>query len=103
MKEKYTAKLESQLKEWESAVEKMAIKAGEKISLDEWREKKASALKKLDELRNEGGDRWEVLKMGVESAWDELRAAYETATAPRDAAPTDRKQSQAQSGAPAPE
>lgn len=89
MKEKYTARMESQLKEWESAIEKMAHKAGAKIPLDDWKEKKDAALKKLDELRSEGGDRWEVLKMGVESAWDELRAAYETATGPMESAPTD--------------
>ena len=86
MKEKYTARMESQLKEWESAVEKMAHK---KLPLEAWKEKKGAALKKLDELRNEGGDRWEVLKMGVDSAWDELRAAFETATGPMEAAPTD--------------
>jgi hypothetical protein len=91
MKENYTAKMESQLKEWEGSIEKLKSRAGEKTWLDDWKSKKDAALKKLDELRNEGGDRWEVLKMGVESAWDELRAAYETATAPIEDAPTDRE------------
>ncbi|UQA63066.1 hypothetical protein [Polyangium aurulentum] len=69
MREAYLEKLETQLKDWEH-------KAGDKLGL---RARLDDAKKKLDELRAETGDRWDVLRMGVESAWEELKTAYETA------------------------
>jgi hypothetical protein len=85
MKEQYLAKLESQLKEWEASLESLKERAGEKLDLEEhlaeWRAKREAAVKKLDELKSDTGERLEVLKMGVESAWAELKAAFETATA----------------------
>ena len=82
MKETYLERMESQLKEWETAIEKLAAKAGQKIQLDDWKSKTAAARTKFEELRSEGEDRWDIVKMGVESAWQELRATYETVTAP---------------------
>ena len=35
----------------------------------------------LEELKSDGSDRWDILKIGVESAWEELRAAFEMAAA----------------------
>ena len=69
MREAYLEKLETQLKDWES-------KAGDKLGL---RGRLDDAKKKLEELRAETGDRWDVLRMGVESAWDEIKTAFETA------------------------
>ena len=36
----------------------------------------------LEQLRSDTGDRFDVLRMGVESAWSELKAAFDTATGP---------------------
>ncbi len=86
MKEAFVQKLETQLKDWESKLS--AIKDG---GLDEWRGKRDHAVAKLDELRTSGSERFDVLRMGVESAWAELRTAFETATAakPNESAPAD--------------
>ena len=88
MKEAFVKKLEAQLSEWESAIGALAIKADIDVRaiLEDWKTKRDTAVKKLEELKSDGSDRWDILKMGVESAWDELRAAYETAktkSAPR--------------------
>jgi hypothetical protein len=69
MREAYLEKLETQLKDWEA-------KAGDKLGL---RARMDDARRKLEELRAETGDRWDVLRMGVESAWDEIKTAFETA------------------------
>jgi hypothetical protein len=81
MKEAYLAKLETQLKDWERAVEGLKDRADFHRISEEWKTRRETAMKKLEELRSDTSDRWDVLKMGVESAWDELRTAFETATA----------------------
>ena len=82
MKEAFVTKLEAQLTEWESALGAIRTKADKDVHslLDDWKTKREAAVKKLEELKSDGSDRWDVLKMGVESAWEELRAAFETAT-----------------------
>ncbi len=75
MKEAFVQKLETQLKDWEGKLS--SIKDG---GLEEWRDKRSHAVSKLDELRTSGSERFDVLRMGVESAWAELRTAFETAT-----------------------
>jgi hypothetical protein len=81
MKEAFVKKLEAQLSEWESAIAGLAAKADNDVQarLSDWKVKRDAAVKKLEELKNDGSERWDILKMGVESAWDELRAAFETA------------------------
>ena len=81
MKEAFVKTLEAQLTEWEGAIAGLASKADKDVQalLAEWKVKRDGAVKKLEELKSDGSDRWDILKMGVESAWDELRAAYETA------------------------
>jgi N12 class adenine-specific DNA methylase len=69
MREAYLEKLETQLKDWEA-------KAGDKLGL---RTRMEDARRKLEELRAETGDRWDVMRMGVESAWEEIKTAFETA------------------------
>lgn len=83
MKEAFVTKLEAQLTEWESALGAIRTKADKDVHalLDDWKTKREVAVKKLEELKSDGSDRWDVLKMGVESAWEELRTAFETATA----------------------
>jgi len=81
MKDAFVSKMESQLKESEASLDQLKHRAENKLHLEDWRTKKAAALAKLEQLRSDSGDRWNALRMGVESAWDELRAAFVTATA----------------------
>jgi hypothetical protein len=83
MKEAFVKKLEAQLSEWEGAIAALATKTDNDVHalLENWKTKRDVAVKKLEELKSDGSGRWDILKMGVESAWDELRAAFETATA----------------------
>lgn len=83
MKEAFVKKLEAQLSEWEGAITALATRADNDVHalVEDWKTKRDAAVKKLEELKSDGSGRWDILKMGVESAWDELRAAFETATA----------------------
>lgn len=92
MKEAFVTKLEAQLTEWEGVLGALRTKADKDVHalLDEWKTKREAAVKKLEELKSDGSERWDVLKMGVDSAWDELRAAYETATAKSTPKPDDK-------------
>jgi thiamine monophosphate kinase len=44
--------------------------------IDDLKTKYQAAQTKLAELKAAGGEKWEVLKTGVESAWSELEAAF---------------------------
>jgi hypothetical protein len=76
MREEYLAKLSSQLKEWELRLDELRDKAEHRVHFAVRFE---DMRKKLEELRAETGDRWDVLRMGFESAWDELKTAFDTA------------------------
>lgn len=39
--------------------------------------KRQSVREKLDELRESGGEKWEILKGGIEAAWTDLEVAFE--------------------------
>lgn len=45
--------------------------------LDEAKVKRDAAAKKLDELKDAGADRWEKIKEGVGSAFDDLKKVFE--------------------------
>ncbi len=72
----YIRAKEEQLIEWERALDKDAL--GGRV--DAWRKKRDEVKAKLEALKSDTSDRWDVLRMGLESAWDELKAAFETAT-----------------------
>ena len=46
-----------------------------------WRAKRDEVKEKLESLANETGDRWDIVRMGFESAWAELEVAFRSATA----------------------
>ena len=80
----YQKKLEAQLKEWDKQLDQLmatAKKAGTDVRVkveDELaglKKKRATAQKKLDELRDRGENAWEDLKDGVEKAWDDISDA----------------------------
>jgi hypothetical protein len=81
MKEGYVEKLEKELGELETKVVALKDKGAAGI-LEDWKARRAELARKIDELKGSSHDRWDVLKMGVDSAWAELRAAVETAMRP---------------------
>ena len=81
VKEEYQKKLQVQLDEWGTEIDKLKVVAdkaktglqGEYYKeLEELRSQQLTAQKKLHELKEESGDAWEDLKEGVEGAWDAL-------------------------------
>ena len=75
--QEYIAEKKAELAKWERSLEE---RAHLKDALAPWHAKKDEAIARLEALAKETGDRWDVLRMGVESAWAELRAAYEAVT-----------------------
>jgi chromosome segregation ATPase len=78
-------KLESQLKDWEAKLDVLVAKAevvraeaksDYREHIDELKTKHRLAKAKLEELKAEGNDKWDTLKSGVESAWNELENAF---------------------------
>ena len=80
MKEGYAERLEKELTEWESKLEALREKGASGI-LEDLKAKRDELRAKLGELRTSSHERWDVVKMGVDSAWAELRSAFETALA----------------------
>lgn len=80
----YQKKIEAQLKEWDKQLDqlmaqmrKMGVEARTKVEseLANLKSKRATAQKKLDEVRNRSEDAWEDLTDGVEKAWDDISDA----------------------------
>jgi hypothetical protein len=82
-------KMETQLKQWGAKLDELVAKAEEagaeaKIDyrkrIDDLKSKHQEVQSKLAELRAAGGEKWEILKHGVESAWKELEVAIKKMT-----------------------
>lgn len=78
-------KMEVQLKQWGAKLDELVAKAEEagteakvdyRKSIDDLKSKHRVAQARLDELRAAGGEKWGAFKIGVESAWTELEAAF---------------------------
>ena len=78
-------KLESQLKQWGARLDEFVAKTDKagttaridnRKRIDDLRAKYQAAESKLDEVRTAGSEKWETLKTGVESAWNELEVAF---------------------------
>ena len=78
MKDSLIAKFESQLGELEKAVEELGSKVGDKVELSAIREQRAKLGQILSEIGRTRPERVDVLRMGLESAWAELRTAVDT-------------------------
>ena len=75
--QQYIAEKKAELAQWERTLEE---RAHLKAALAPWHAKKDEMVARLEALAKETGDRWDVLRMGVESAWAELRATYDALT-----------------------
>jgi len=78
-------KLETQLKQWGAKLDEFIAKADRagttaridnRKRIDDLTAKVQVAQSKLDEVKTAGSERWETLKTGVESAWNELDLAF---------------------------
>jgi chromosome segregation ATPase len=87
-KEAYEKKLEAQLQEWKTDIDKMKAKADKADArarleyykqIEELRTKQQAAQKKLTELKTAGESAWEDLKAGIDIAWSSLGEAVKSA------------------------
>ncbi len=83
LQEAYLAKVEAELKEWDAEImqhEAKAERAQAQIQIQYYeqlaalRTKHTTAGEKLHELKQASSTAWESVKLGVESAWHELRS-----------------------------
>lgn len=88
MKESYQQKLQAQMDEWNSEIDKLKAKADKadaeiKIEyykkIDDLRVKQQEATDKLAGLVSASDDAWEELKAGIESAWFTLGESIDRA------------------------
>jgi septation ring formation regulator EzrA len=77
--------METQLKQWGARLDEIvakvekagtAVKADHRKRVDDLKAKYQAAQSRLAEVKAAGGEKWETLKTGVESAWSELEAAF---------------------------
>jgi hypothetical protein len=82
-------KMEAQLEHWGTKLQALVTKAeavGEDAKgegrkrIDELASKHHAAKLRLDELKAAGAEKWDTLKVGVESAWHELETTFEKLT-----------------------
>jgi hypothetical protein len=77
--------MEKQLQHWGAKLDELVANAKEADKeadidyhhrVDELKAKYHVAQAKLEELRDVGGDKWDTIKTGFESAWYELEVAF---------------------------
>ena len=87
-KDAYEKKLEAQLKEWKTDIDKMKAKADKADAeakleyykqIEDLRTKQEAAQKKLTELKASGESAWEDLKAGIDLAWKSLGESIKSA------------------------
>jgi hypothetical protein len=83
--EAHVGKMEKQLRQWGAQLDELVAKAegagteakvDYRKCIDDLKAKHQVAQSKLDELKAAGSEKWETLKTGVESAWNELDVAF---------------------------
>ena len=88
MKEAYQKKLQAQLNEWSADIDKLKAKADKAKAdeqlvyykqIEELRSMQEEAGSNLAELKESSDDTWEVLKAGMESKWNSLSNALNSA------------------------
>jgi uncharacterized coiled-coil DUF342 family protein len=87
-REEYINKLAAQLKEWSAKVDELESKAHEtkadvkteyEKQIRQMKDKRDTAMQKLQELKGASTDAWDALKAGSEAAWAELKNAVTAA------------------------
>ncbi len=79
--------MERQLSRWGAKLDELYARAEEKsvearveyrLAIDDLLVKHELAQARLAELQVAGGDKWDIMKEGVESAWSDLEIAFES-------------------------
>jgi hypothetical protein len=87
-REDYVRKMHAMLDEWNSDLDRLAVRADQikadaraeyKKQIQDLRLKCDDAGKKLEEFKRVQGDAWEDLKGGMDLAWSALGEAFESA------------------------
>ena len=90
LQEAYLAKVEAELKEWDAEImqhEAKAERAQAQIQIQYYeqlaalRTKHTTAGEKLHELKQASGAAWETVKIGLETAWHDLKGGLTSAAA----------------------
>ena len=85
----YEEKLDAQLEEWSAQIALLKAKASKaraeaKIeynkTIEALQRRQDEARAKLHELKASGDEAWEDIKIGLEKAWAEVKAAFHDAT-----------------------
>jgi hypothetical protein len=81
-------KLNAQLKQWDDDIDKLEAKA-QKAKADvradynehiqDLRDRKKAAQRRLEEVKHAGEEAWEELKSGTEEAYDSIKNAFQLA------------------------
>jgi hypothetical protein len=89
MKDAYIAKMQAQLDEWGTEIDKLKAKADKagadaqiqcQKQIEDLQSMQATASQKLTELKEANLHTWESLKEGAENAWNSLSDALKSAT-----------------------
>jgi hypothetical protein len=87
--EEHVGKLETQLKHWGAQLDEFVAKADRagttaridnRKRIDDLKAKVHAAQSKLEEVKAAGSEKWDTLKTGVESAWNDLELAFKKLT-----------------------
>lgn len=87
-REEYINKLAAQLKEWSAKVDELESKANVakadvkteyERQIRQMKDKRDTAMQKLQELKGASTDAWDTLKAGSEAAWADLKNAVTAA------------------------
>jgi len=87
-KDAYIQKLHARLDEWNAEIDKLKAKADKaeaesriefQKQIENLRQRRQEAEKKVDEVRAAGEGAWEDLKSGVQLAWDAMEQAIKSA------------------------
>ncbi len=88
VKEEYQKKLQAQLDEWGTEIDKLKVVAGKAKTglqgeyykeIEGLRSQQLTAQKKLHELKGASGEAWEDLKTGIEISWNAMGTAIKSA------------------------
>lgn len=87
-KDEYVRKMHSKLDHWSAEIDKLAAKAYQSKAdirveynqqIEELRSKRNEARNKLERLQDAGEGAWEDMKAGVETAWNAIGTAIDSA------------------------
>ena len=87
-KDAYVKKMHAKLDEWNAEIDKLKAKADQAEAesrieyqnrIEDLRDKRKEAEKKMSQVKEAGEGAWEDLKSGVQNAWDAMDKAVKSA------------------------